>query len=207
MTAHARGANGSAAVAAGSLILLALVGHSVADWLWLALVPAAALMVLAARDLHSWQAGRDGMLGVVSTLVLQGGSLLLLLLALANAITTTLLRLEPAWTATLDRWSAWVFLLGVILFGTAAAIAGVLPRGSAVAFAASIPLGFALDAVAERMAGSGLVTVIAPGALLSGVGFYVGLGIFAFSLIRLGLVARRFPGVIFDGGSRRTTRG
>ena len=63
----------------------------------------------------------------------------------------------------------------------------------AVAFAASIPVGFALDAVAERMAGSGLVTVIAPGALLSGVGFYVGLGIFGFSLIRLGLVARRPP--------------
>jgi hypothetical protein len=190
MTDETRGANGSAAVAAGSLIFLALVGHSVADWLWLALVPAAAIMVLTARSLHSWQAGRDGMLGVVGTLVLQGGSLLLLFLALANAITTTLLRLEPAWMATLDTSSAWVFLLGVILFGTAAAIAGVLPRGSAVAFAAGIPLGFALDAVAERMAGSALATVIAPGALLSGVGFYVGLGVFAFSLIRLGLVAR-----------------
>ena len=193
MTARARGANGWPAVAAGTLILLALVGHPVADWLWLALVPAAALMVLAARDLHSWQAGRDGMLGVVGTLVVQGGCLLLLLLALANAIATTLLGLEPAWTATLDASSAWVFLLGVILFGTAAAIAGVLPRGFAVAFAASIPVGFALDAVAERMAGSGLVTVTAPGALLSGVGFYVGLGIFGFSLIRLGLVARRPP--------------
>jgi hypothetical protein len=193
MTDAARGANGSAAVAAGSLILVALVGHPVADRLWLALVPAAALMVLAARDLHSWQVGRDGMLGVVGTLVLQGGSLLLLLLALANAITTTLLGLEPAWTATLDTSSAWVFLLGVILFGTAAAIAGVLPRGSAVAFAASIPVGLALDAVAERMAASGLVSVIAPGTFLSGVGFYVGLGIFGFSLMRLGLVARRAP--------------
>lgn len=202
MTRDPRGANGSAAVAAGSLILVALVGHPVADRLWLALVPAAALMVLSTRGLHSWQAGRDGMLGVVGTLVLQGGSFLLLLSALASAIATTLLGLEPAWMATLDTSSAWVFLLGVILFGTAAAIAGVLPRGSAVAFAASIPLGLALDAVAERMAGSGLATVIAPGELLSGVGFYVGLGIFALSLVRLGFVARRPPAVVVDGGRR-----
>ena len=195
MTRDPRGANGSAAVAAGSLILVALLGHPVADRLWLALVPAAALMVLAARDLHSWQAGRDGTLGVVGTLVLEGGSLLLLLSALADAITTTLLGLEPAWAATLDTGSAWVFLVGVILFGTAVAIAGVLPRGAAVAFAAGIPLGLALDAVAERMAGSDLATVIAPGALLSGVGFYVGLGIFGFTLIRLGLVAKRPPRV------------
>jgi hypothetical protein len=195
MTGDARGSNGSAAVGAGSLILLALVGPSAGDWLWLALVPAAGFMVLAARGLHTWQAGRDGLLGRVGALLLQGGSLLLLLSALANAITTTLLGLEPAWMATLDTSSAWVFLLGVILFGTGAVIAGALPRGSAVAFAGSIPLGFALDAVAERLAGSADATVIAPGALLSGVGFYVGLGIFALSLVRMGLMARRpLPG-------------
>jgi hypothetical protein len=191
MTADAPGSNGWAAVGAGSLILLALVGPSVADWLWLALVPAAGVMVLATRGLHTWQAGRDGVLGRVGALVLQGGSLLLLLSALANAITTTLLGFEPAWMATLDTSSAWVFLLGVILFAIAAAIAGPLPRGSAVAFGASIPLGFALDAVAERMAGSAEATLIAPGELLSGVGFYAGLGIFALSLLRMGLMARR----------------
>jgi hypothetical protein len=191
MTGDTRGSNGSAAVGAGSLILLALVGPSVAEWLWLALVPAAGLMVLATRGLHSSQAGRDGMIGVVGAFVLQGGSLLLLLSALANAITTTLLGLEPVWMAALDTSSAWVFLLGVILFGTAATIAGMLPRGTAAAFAASIPLGVALDAVAERMAGSAQPTLIAPGELLSGAGFYVGLGIFALSLVRLGLIARR----------------
>lgn len=191
MTGDARSSNGSAAVGAGSLILLALVGPSVIDGLWLALVPAAGLLVLAARGLHSWQMGRDGLLGVVGALGLQGGSVLLLLSALAGAVTNTSLGVEPAWMTVVDTGSAWLFLLGAILFGTAAAIAGVLPRGSAVAFAASIPLGLAFHAVAERMAGSAQVTWIAPGALLAGVGFYLGLGIFALSLIRMGLAARR----------------
>jgi hypothetical protein len=132
-------------------------------------------------------------LGVLGTLTLQGGSVLLLLSALAGSVAKAGLGLEPAWMSVVNTWSAWVFLLGVILFGTAATIAGMLPRGSAAAFAASIPLGVALDAVAERMAGSAQTTLIAPGELLSGAGFYVGLGIFALSLVRMGLVARR-PG-------------
>ena len=191
MSASARGQDGSAAVGAGSLILVALIGPSVGDWLWLALVPAAGLMMLAARGLHSWQAGRDGMFGRVGALVLQGSSLLLLLSALAGAVTAALLGFEPAWMATIDSSSAWLFLLGVMLFGSAAAIAGALPRGSAVTFAASIPLGLALDAVAQRLAGSAGATWVAPGTLLSGVGFYMGLGTFALSLLRMGLVANR----------------
>jgi len=190
-TGVTRASKGSAPVAAGSLILLALVGHSVADWLWLALVPAAGLMVLTARDLHAWQAGRDGVLGVVGTLTLQGGSVLLLLSALAGAVARAGLGMEPAWMSMVNTWSAWVFLIGVILLGTATAIAGVLPRGSALAFAASIPVGFALDTVAERMAGSAGVTWIAPGVLLAGVGFYLGHAIFALALVRMGLRARR----------------
>jgi hypothetical protein len=39
--------------------------------------------------------------------------------------------------------------------------------------------------------GSAEATIIAPGALLSGVGFYVALGIFALSLVRMRLMARR----------------
>ena len=191
MTTDGRGSRGSAAVAAGSLILLALVGHSVAEWLWLALVPAAGLMVLAARDLHERQGGRDGALGAVATLTLQGGSVLLLLSALAGAVAKADLGLEPAWMSVVNTWSAWVFSIGVILFGTATAIAGVLPRGSALAFAASIPLGFALDTVADWMAGSAGATLIAPGVLLAGIGFYLGIGIFALALLRMGLRARR----------------
>jgi hypothetical protein len=52
------------------------------------------------------------------------------------------LGLEPVWMTMVNTWSASVFLIGVILFGTATAIAGVLPWGSTLAFAASIPLGF-----------------------------------------------------------------
>jgi hypothetical protein len=173
------------------LILLVLVGHAVADWLWLALVPAAGLMVLAARDLHARQGGRDGVLGVVGTLMLQGGSVLLLLSALAGAVAKSGLGMEPVWMTTANTWSAWVFLSGVIVFGTAAAIGGVLPHGSAVAFIVGIPVGFALDAVAEQMAAAAGATWIATGELLTGVGFHLGLGIFALSLIRMGLAARR----------------
>ena len=198
MTTDGRGSRGSAAVAAGSLVLLALVGHSVAEWLWLALVPAAGLMVLAARDLHERQGGRDGALGAVATLTLQGGSVLLLLSALAGAVAKAGQGLEPAWMPMVSTWSAWVFLIGVVLFGTATAIAGVLPRGSALTFASSIPLGFALDMVAVRMADSAGATSIAPGVLLAGVGFYLGLGIFALSLLRMGLRAKRLePPAIF----------
>ena len=191
MTDAARSSDQSAAVWAGSLILVALAGHSVADWLWLALIPSAGLMVLAVRDLHSWQAGRDGVLGAVVALALQVGCVLLLLSALVNAITTTLQGLEPAWMATLDTWSGRVFLIGVLLFGTATVIGGILPRAWAVAFTASIPIGFALDTLAERMAGSTQAASIAPVVLLSGLGFYLGLGIFALALLRMGLVARR----------------
>jgi hypothetical protein len=173
------------------LILLVLIGHAVVDWLWLALVPAAGLMVLAARDLHVRQGGRDGVLGVVGTRMLQGGSVLLLLSALAGAVAKSGLGMEPVWMTTVDTWSAWVFLSGVIVFGTAAVVARALPRGSAMAFIVGIPVGFALDAVAERMAAAAGATWIATGMLLTGVGFHLGLGIFALSLMRMGLAARR----------------
>ena len=203
-TSDARGSKWSATVAAGSLILLALVGHVVADVLWLAFVPAAGLMVLAAGDLHAVQGGRDGVLGVVGARALQGGAGLLLLSALAGAVAKAGLGMEPAWMTTLNTWSAWVFLIGVILFGTAAVVARILPRGSVLAFVASIPLGFALDSVAERMAGSAGVTWNAAGVLLAGVGFYLGLGIFALALMRIGLRAKGLePTLLGRNPSRR----
>jgi hypothetical protein len=203
MMADVRGSNGAASVFAGSLILLALVGHVVADALWLALVPAGGLVVLAAGELHALHGGRDGVLGVIGTITLQGGAGLLLLSALAGAVAKASLGMEPAWMTTVDIWSGWVFLIGVVLFGTAAAMAKVLPRGSVLAFVACIPLGFALDTMAERMAGSAGATWVAPGELLAGVGFYLGLGIFALALMRMGLRARRLePPVPMQGTGR-----
>jgi hypothetical protein len=38
---------------AGGLVAVALVGRAAWDGLWLALVPAAALLILAARELHA----------------------------------------------------------------------------------------------------------------------------------------------------------
>ena len=156
MTDGARSAKGWAAVAAGSLILVALVGHPVADSAVVSSCPRSRTHG-ACRSRPPFVAGRPGRHVRRGRHPRSSGRLPpLLLLALANAITTTILGLEPAlWTTTPDTSSAWVFLLGVILFGTAAAIAGALARGSAVAFAASIPVGLALDAVAERMAASG----------------------------------------------------
>jgi hypothetical protein len=65
-------------------------------------------------------------------------------------------------------------------------------------------LGFTLDSVAERMAGSAGATWIAPGMLLAGIGFYLGIGIFALALLRMGFRAKRLePTLLGRNPSRR----
>ena len=74
---------GIAAMSAGGLVAAALVGPAAAwDGLWLALAPAAALVILAARELHSAWRPRDGRLGAVGSFVLatSAGSLLALII-------------------------------------------------------------------------------------------------------------------------------
>ena len=65
---------GIAAIAAGGLVVVALIGPTAWDGLWLALAPAAALLILATRELHAAWRPRDGRLGTVGALVLAAGA-------------------------------------------------------------------------------------------------------------------------------------
>lgn len=84
--------------------------------------------------------------------------------------------IEPRWLSVLVTWSGTAFLLGAFLFGAGIFKARVLPGPAALVFALSLPLGFAFDLGADFV----------PGFFLSGAGFYLGFGLFALALIRLG---------------------
>ena len=174
---------GIAAVAAGGLVAVALAGPAVWDGLWLALVLAAALLILAARELHAAWRPRDGRLGTVSALALATGAGGLLVLAMIGTTATATLGLEPAWLALPQQVAGHLFLAGAALFGATALRARTGPRWAAVLFAVSLPLGLGLD-TATNLFPFGEVFFFA------GFGFYIGLGLFALSLMRLGFGAR-----------------
>jgi hypothetical protein len=174
---------GIAAMSAGGLVAVALIGPTFWDGLWLALAPAAALLILAARELHSAWRPRDGRLGTVGALIIEAGAgALLALLAIGTAATTTL-GVEPVWLAFPEQVAGYAFIAGVALFGAAALRARKGPRWAAVVFAVSLPLGLGLDAATNLFPYS-------ESLFFAGSGFYVGLGLFALSLIRLGVAAR-----------------
>jgi hypothetical protein len=174
---------GFAAMSAGGLIAVALVGPRVLDGLWLALAPAAALVVLAARELHAaWRPG-DGRLGAVASFVLATGAGSLLALMIIGAAATASRGVEPAWLAVADQIAGFVFLAGAALFGLAMARARTAPRWAAVLFAVGLPLGLGIDAATNLFPFGELF-------FFAGSGFYAGLGFFALSLIRLGFAVR-----------------
>jgi hypothetical protein len=174
---------GIAAVAAGGLVALALVGPAAWDGLWLALAPAAALLILAAWEFHAVWRPRDGRLGAIGTLVLATGAGALLALAVIGTVATTTLGVEPAWLAFPEEVAGYAFLAGAALFGAAALRARTGPRWAAVLFAVSLPLGLGLDAATKLFPFGELF-------FFAGFGFYLGLGLFALSLMRLGVAAR-----------------
>ena len=169
-----------AAIAAGGLLAVALVGPKVWDGLWLALAPAAALVILVARELHAAWRPRDGRLGAVGAFVLATGAGALLALMLIGTVATATLGLEPAWLAFPENVAGYTFLTGAALFGAAALQARTVPRWAAVAFGMSLPLGLGLDAATSLLPFGELM-------FFAGSGFYLGLGLFALSLIRLGI--------------------
>jgi hypothetical protein len=173
---------GIAAVAAGGLVAVALVGPAVWDGLWLALVPAAALLLLAARELHSAWRPRDGRLGAVGALVLATGAGALLALAVIGTTATATLGMEPAWLALPEEVAGYALVAGALLFGEAALRARTGPRWAAVVFAVSLPLGLGMDAATNLFPFGELF-------FFAGFGFYIGLGLFALSLVRLGIAA------------------
>ncbi len=173
-------------MSAGGLVAVALVGPTAWDGLWLALAPAAALVILAARELHAAWRPRDGRLGAVGAFVLAAGAGALLALMLIGTVATDNLGVEPAWLAFPDQVAGYAFLAGAALFGASAFRARTGPRWASVVFAVSLPLGLGLDAA---------TTLVPFGEMFffAGFGFYVGLGLFALSLMRLGLAAHARP--------------
>jgi len=174
---------GIAAMSAGGLVAVALIGPTAWDGLWLALAPAAALLILAARELHAAWRPRDGRLGTVGALVLAAGAGALLTLMVIGTAATTTLGLEPAWLAFPEEVAGYTFLAGAALFGAAALRARTGPRWAAIVFAVSLPLGLGVDAATKLFAFGELF-------FFAGFGFYLGLGLFALSLMRLGVAAR-----------------
>jgi hypothetical protein len=175
---------GIAAISAGGLVALALVGPMVWDGFWLALAPAAALVIVVARELHVGWRPRDGRIGEVGAFVLAVAAGGLLALMLIGSVATADQGAEPAWLALLDQVAGYAFLLGAAPFGVAALRARTGPRWAAMAFAVSLPLGVGLDAATNLFPFGQLF-------FFAGFGFYVGLGLFALSLMRLGFAARQ----------------
>jgi hypothetical protein len=174
---------GIAAMSAGGLVAVALIGPTAWDGLWLALAPAAALLILAARELHAGWRPRDGRLGAVGALVLAMGAGALLAVMIIGTAATATLGVEPAWLAFPLEVAGYAFLAGAALFGTSLLRARRVPRWAAVAFAVALPLGLGLDAATKLFP-------YGEQFFFAGFGFYVGLGLFALSLMRIGFAAR-----------------
>ena len=174
---------GIAAIAAGGLVAVALIGPIGWDGLWLALAPAAALLILAVLDLHAAWRPRDGRLGAVGAFVLAAGVGALLALMVIGIAASAALGLEPAWLAFPLEVAGYAFLAGAALWGAAVWQARTGPRWAAVVFAVSLPLGLGLDAATNLFPFGELF-------FFAGFGFYLGLGLFGLSLLRLGVAAR-----------------
>lgn len=167
-----------AMVASGSLVFVALIGPRFVDWLWLALLPAAVLFALAIPRLGRGQTPA----GVrVAALFTSFVFLVLVGLAVAGLLIQRSLGVEPAWLTLVVTRTAWLSVLGVAAYGVAGAVTRSLPRPAALTLALSLPLGFGLDAVMTQV----------PGLFLHGAGFYLGAGLFALSVVRLGRWAGR----------------
>lgn len=90
---------------------------------------------------------------------------------------------EPAWLSVAALVSGVTFVIGELLFGVAAARRRTAPRGAAILFAIAIPLGLAIDLLPQLLVPIPL--------FFTGAGVYVGLGLLALSIARLGTAARR----------------
>ena len=93
---------------------VALIGPIVWDGLWLALAPAAALLILAVRALHAAWRPRDGRLGTVGALVLAAGVGALGADGYRHGRSAAL-GLEPAWLAFPFEVAGYAFFAGAAL--------------------------------------------------------------------------------------------
>jgi hypothetical protein len=174
---------GVAAVTAGALIALALVGPILWNPLWLALAPAAGLLILAVHELHAAWRVDDGRFGAASAAVLEAAAATLLVLMLAGVVAEAVQGLEPAWISAAVTIAGYGFLVAAALFGAGMIKAGIRPRWALVFFAVGLPLGLGLDRVIDALPFGGTL-------FLAGAGFYLGFGLFALALMRFGFAAR-----------------
>jgi hypothetical protein len=107
-----------------------------------------------------------------------------LVLAVVGTAATATLGVEPAWLAFPEEVAGYAFLAGAALFGAAVLRARIGPRWAAVLFVVSLPLGLGLDTATNLFPFGELF-------FFAGFGFYVGLGLFALSLMRLGFAHLR----------------
>ncbi|MGH2655207.1 MAG: hypothetical protein ACRDIZ_00655 [Actinomycetota bacterium] len=168
-------------LAASGTILLALAGSLVVDVLWLALLPAAALLFLAVGAIHAAQEGRDGRVGALGAAMVRTGCVALVATAIAGLVVVAVRGVEPEWLSVAALASGAILVAGVFAFGMALVATRTAPRAAAVLFATAIPLGVAIDF---------LPNLAVPFPLFfTGAGVYIGLGLLALSIIRLGRAA------------------
>lgn len=177
---------GTAALIAGCLVAVAIAGPAIWDGLWLALVPAAGLLIPAASGLHAAWRPRDGRLGTAASVVLAAGAAAMLAMTVVGAAVTATEGMEPSWLSVPQTVAGYALVAGALLFGGAALRTRRVPRWAAVALAVSLPLGLGIDATIAALPFGELF-------FFAGYGFYLGLGLFAVSLMRLGFAARAVP--------------
>jgi hypothetical protein len=170
-------------MAASGTMLLALAGSVVVEVLWLALLPATVLLFLAVGAIHAAQEGRDGRVGALGAALVRNGCVALLATAIAGVVVVAVRGVEPEWLSVAALASGAILVAGGFAFGMALAATRTAPRAAAVLFATAIPLGVAIDV---------LPNLALPIRLFfTGAGVYIGLGLLALSIIRLGRAAPR----------------
>ena len=171
-----------AMVAAGVLVIVAVAGSPVADWAWLALLPAAALFAVGIGTVAHGGRPQPALAVRVVGLVLSFAAVALVGLAISGLFVQQSLRMEPRWLTRAVSWTAWLFLVTAMVFGLAAGAARSLPRRWSLLLAVSLPLGLGFDAAVGGI----------PGMFLQGAGFYLGAGLLALSLVGVGMTRQRW---------------
>ncbi len=177
----------SLSLAASGTLLLALAGSLVVEALWLALLPATGLLFLAVGAIHAAQDGRDGRVGALGAAMVRTGCVALVATAIAGIVVVAVRGVEPEWLSVAALASGAILTAGAFAFGMALAVSRAAPRAASVLFATAIPLGVASDVLPN-------LAVPVP-LFFTGAGIYIGLGLLALSVIRLGRTARRSRGL------------
>lgn len=159
--------------AAGVLVLVSLAGAMTASWLWWALVPAAILMALglATRPRFAGK-GAARAIALVSAAVLAATCIL----SLIGLVVTQRTGLEPAWLQSSTEVIALCVLAALVAVGVLVSRGG--QPGIGAILASSLPAGIAIDYSIEEL--------LPPGFFLEGAGYYLGMFLLGFSLIRIG---------------------